>query len=140
MASSVKEITIPVRLDAEAFRRFALFNVFRRQRCWVRPLVFCCIFTAFSVVCLLSGLPQSQLLGGVLLAVGLGLPLVYIGSYLSQIRAQIKKARLKPARLVYTVKLRRLGVHVEQAEGKDRAELPWEKLYAACRVRGAIYL
>ncbi|MBR1407752.1 MAG: hypothetical protein IJ573_02490 [Clostridia bacterium] len=133
------ELVLSVRLGAAEFRRFAVFNTFRRRRAWVRPLLFALIFTGFSLISLLSGKEQGGLLGGVLLAVGLGLPLVYIGSFFSQVSAQIKRAKLKPPRLVYTVRLRRLGVHVQQPQGKD-AEFPWDKLYAACRVRSAIYL
>ena len=133
------ELVLSVRLGAAEFRRFAVFNTFRRRRAWVRPVLFALIFTGFSLVCLLSGKEQGGLLGGVLLAVGLGLPLVYIGNFFSQVSLQIRRAKLKPPRLVYTVKIRRLGVHVQQSGGAE-AEFAWEKLYAACRVRSAVYL
>ena len=132
------EITVPVRMSARDFRRFAVFNTLRHRRAWVRPLVFALIFSALAAVCFVSGRPQSGLLGAVLLACGLGLPLVWLGTFFAQLSAQAKKNGLRQPRLVYTVKLRRLGVHIAK-EGSD-LEVPWDKMYAACRVRGAVYL
>ena len=60
------ELVLSVRLGAAEFRRFAVFNTFRRRRAWVRPLLFALIFTGFSLICLLSGREQGGLLGGVL--------------------------------------------------------------------------
>ena len=136
-----QEIRIPVRLDGALFRRFALFNAFRRQRRWVRPLLFAAIFGGFAAVCFLSGRAQGPLLGTVLLLVGLGLPLVWVAAFLLQVRGQIKQAGLSKARPVYTVVLRPDGLHVHR-EGKDAQalDLPWTKVYAACLVRGCIYL
>ena len=132
------EITVPVRMSARDFRRFAVFNTLRRRRAWLRPLVFALIFSALAAVCFVSGRPQSGLLGAVLLVCGLGLPLVWLGTFFAQLASQAGKNDLKQPRLVYTVKLRRLGVHVSK-EGSD-LEVPWDRMYAACRVRGAVYL
>ena len=72
-------ITVPVRLDAGTFKRFSRFDMFVLRRRWVRPAAFALILMAFAVVALLSGKAQSGLIASVLLAVGLGLPLVYVG-------------------------------------------------------------
>ena len=61
------------RITPETFRAFALFDAFQRQKRWRGPALFALIFSAFAAVCFTLGrdLPQSGLLGGVLLAVGL---------------------------------------------------------------------
>ena len=100
-----REITIHVRLDAKTFRRFCRFDGLWMRRRWARPLVFALLLGAFAAVALLSGREQSGLIAGVLLAVGLGLPLVYIGSFLTQINRQVKRYGLKSPRAVYTVRL-----------------------------------
>ena len=132
------EITIPVRLSAGEFRRFAYFNTFQRQKKWQRPVVFMVIFVVFSLIAFFSGRPQSPLLGGVLLVVGLGLPLSYFGTFFVQVSRQIRSNQLKKPRLVYTLRIRRLGVHIQREQ--EDVELAWEKIYAACRVGKSIYL
>jgi len=133
------QITIPVRLDAAAFRRFSRFDTFRLRKRWRRPAAFALIFAAFAAAALLSRKPQSGLLAGVLLAVGLGLPLVYIGTYLSQVRAQAR--RLDPPRHVYTVVLDFDGIRVENAQRQESPlSLKWRDAPAAFRAKGCIYL
>ena len=115
-------ITIPVRLDAATFRDFALFDVFVVKRHWIRPALFAALFVAFAAAALSLRKAQSGLIAAVLLAVGLGLPVVYAGSFLSQANAQARD-RLDPSRLVYTVILETDGVRVEAPpEGRRNAE------------------
>ena len=101
-----QEIVIPVKLSERTFRRFARFDMLRLRKHWVRPVLFALIFCAFAAVALFSRLPQSGLIAAVLLAVGLGLPIVYIGMFLSQVNLQADKWQLRKGRLVYTVTLR----------------------------------
>ena len=77
------EYTIPVRLDAKTFRRFGNFDMLRLRKKWVRPVLFAVILVAFAFLALLTRKEQSGMIAAVLLVVGLGLPLVYFGSFLS---------------------------------------------------------
>lgn len=139
--SPEKKIVIPVRLDEKTFRRFARFDMFSLRRKWVRPLVFSLILIAFALAALLIRKAQSGMIAAVLLAVGIGLPVVYIGTFLSQVNMQAVRLKLKPARPVYTVTLRESGITVENNRKKeDLLELEWSALQRAFRKKGCIYL
>lgn len=128
------------RITPETFRAFALFDAFRRQKRWRGPLLFAAIFSAFAIVCFTLGrdLAQSGLIGGVLLAVGLGLPLFYILNFLYSVEAQSKKLRLEKKRPVYTVRLDGSGMSVEQ--NGQKAAWPWEELTAVYRLNQCVCL
>ena len=74
-----RAITIPVRLDSRTFKRFALFDAFVVKRHWRGPALFAAVLLGFAALALLLRRAQSGLIAAVLLAVGLGLPFVYIG-------------------------------------------------------------
>ncbi len=134
-------ITIPVRLDAKTFKRFSRFDTFVLRRRWVRPAAFALILVAFALVALLSGKEQSGLIAAVLLAVGLGLPLVYVGTFLSQVSHQAGRLRLDAPRLVYTVTLDFDGVRVvNHLKKEDPQCVKWADTRAAYRKRGCFYL
>lgn len=136
-----KEIVIPVKLDEKTFKKFARFDMFILRKKWVRPVVFSLIMLGFAAVALLVRKEQSGMIAAVLLAVGLGLPLVYAGSFLSQVNMQAVRWKLKPARNVYTVTLRDAGMTVENNQKKeDLLELDWPAVRKACRRKGCIYL
>ena len=135
------EIVIPVSLDERTFKRFALFDMFSLRRKWVRPAVFSVILIAFAFAALLIRKEQSGLIAAVLLTVGLGLPLVYFGSFLSQVNMQAARAKLKPARPVYTVTLRDEGVRiVNDQKEEEPQEAAWSSICQAFRKKGCIYL
>ena len=136
-----KQIHIPVRLDAKTFKRFSRFDTFRLRRRWVRPAVFALILAAFAAIALVSRRPQAGLIAAVLLAVGLGLPLVYFGTYFSQLNAQAERQKLSPARRVYDVTLDFDGVRVENVQVKESPQaLRWDDVWSAWRVKGCVYL
>ena len=136
-----KEIVIPVKLDERTFKRFARFDMFVLRKKWVRPVVFSLIMLFFAAVALLLRKEQSGMIAAVLLVVGLGLPLVYAGSFLSQVNMQAARWKLKPARKVYTVTLRDAGITVENNQKKeDLLELDWPAVRKAYRKKGCIYL
>lgn len=139
--SQTDAITIPVTLDEKTFRRFACFDTLRLRRRWLWPAVFAAILTAFAVIALLSGKAQSGLIAAVLLSVGLGLPLVYFGTFFYQIHREAQRQKLKPSRRVYTVTLAEDGVHVTNNQKKE-AELlvKWPDVKRAWRAKGCIYL
>lgn len=134
-------ITIPVRLDAKTFKRFSLFDAFILRRRWVRPAAFALILVAFAAAALLSGRAQAGMIAAVLLAVGLGLPLVYIGAFLSQVNRQAEQLGLSNPRPVYTVTLDFDGVRaVNNMKKEDAQAVKWPDVQAAFRKKGCIYL
>ena len=134
-------ITIPVRLDAKTFKRFSRFDMFALRRRWVRPAVFALVLAAFAAVALLSGKSQAGLIAAVLLAVGLGLPLTYFGTFLSQVNAQAERLGLDNARPVYTVTLDFDGVKVvNNMKREDVQAVKWPEVQAAFLRKGCIYL
>ena len=138
---SEKEIVIPVRLDGKAFKRFARFDMFRLRRKWVRPAVFSLILIAFAFAALLARKAQSGMIAAVLLVIGIGLPIVYVGSFLSQVNMQALRRGLKSPRAVYTVTLRENGIRVENNQKKeDPLEMEWSSVQKAFRKKGCIYL
>ena len=139
--SAEKTIVIPVRLDEKTFKRFARFDMFSRRKKWIRPAVFALILIVFAVAALLVRKEQSGLIAAVLLVVGLGLPFVYIGTFLSQVNMQAVSRKLKPARYVYTVTLGGEGVTAkDNGKNEETPVIPWEKIQKAFRRKGCIYL
>ena len=139
--SSERNITIPVRLDEKTFKRFARFDMFTLRKRWVRPVIFSAILIAFAVVALLTKKAQSGMIAAVLLAVGIGLPVVYFGSFFSQVNMQALQQKLKPPRNVYTVTLREEGIRVENNQRQeDVLEMEWTAVQKAFRRKGCIYL
>ena len=136
-----KTITIPVKLDEKTFKRFARFDMFRLRKRWVKPVVFSLILIAFAVLALFLGKSQSGLIAAVLLAVGLGLPLVWFGSFLSQVNLQAVKQKLNPPRIVYTVSLAEDRLLVKNNRNKEETlVLEWNKIPQAFRAKGCVYL
>ena len=138
---SEKEIVIPVQLDEKTFRRFARFDMFALRKKWVRPAVFALILITAAFIALLLRKEQSGMIAAVLLVVGIGLPLVYIGTFISQVNTQALRAKLKPARRVYTVTLREEGIRVINNQKKeDPLETDWPSVQRAFLRKGCTYL
>ena len=136
-----QDITVPVKLDEKTFKRFARFDMLYLRRRWVRPAVFALILIVFAVIALLTGREQSGMIAAVLLAVGIGLPVVYVGGFLSQVNMQAVQHRLKPPRKVYTVRMGDNGITVENNQQKEQAlQLAWKDIPQAFRARKCIYL
>lgn len=138
-------ITIPVKIDAKAFRRFAAFDTLYRQKRLKLPLIFAAIMLAFSVVCFMlnNGSNQAYLLGGVLLAVGLGLPAVYFGVYFHSVSQQAKQLKLQTPQLVYTLELSgaKDGVKIVSAKQEGgEVRRRWDSLYGVYRTKDSMYL
>ena len=130
-------ITIPVRLDEKTFKRFARFDMFTLRKKWVRPVIFSLILIAFAFVALLTRKAQSGMIAAVLLTVGIGLPVVYFGSFFSQVNMQALQQKLKPPRSVYTVTLREEGIRVENNQREEEAlEMEWAAVQKAFRRKG----
>ena len=141
MSSPENEIVIRVKLDEKTFKRFARFDMLVLRKRWIRPMAFALILIVFSAVALFTGKAQSGLIAAVLLTVGLGLPLVYIGSFLSQVNLQAMRQRLSPPRGVYTVRMHAGGVVVTNDQKQEEPlSLPWQDVRQAIRVKGCVYL
>ena len=137
----IRDIVIPVKLDGKTFRRFARFDMLRLRKRWVRPAVFALILCAFAFVALWTRLPESGLIAAVLLAVGLGLPVVYIGMFLSQVNVQAEKLGLGKGKQVYTVTLRTRDFSVvNHLKPGETVTVPWQDAGQAFRMKGCVYL
>lgn len=135
-----ESITVHVELDAKTFRSFAWFDAFSRQKRWRSPALFAAILLAFAAVCFLmrGRAEQATLLGGVLTAVGLILPLGYFLQFYVSLRDQIKRFGLSESKEVYSLAFS--PEHVLVTNGKEETALAWDSLFAAYRRRGCIYL
>ena len=131
-------MTIHSKITPDQFREFALFDIFSHQKRWRGPLLFAAILT-FSAAIAFSRMETTRgagLLGGVLLAVGLGLPLVYFGNFFLSVK---NRSRMFTGTVTaYTVELEETGVTVTK-EGQ-RAEYPWSSLQGAYRLNTLIVL
>ena len=138
--SSARQITLEGNIDRRSFLRFALFDSFIRKKGWRNPLLFALILSGFAAVCFAAQKtrPQAALLGGVLLGVGLLLPLLWIGMYIASVLQQAKRSGLSPARVQYTVTLSPEKIHV--ANAREEADFLWDDVDRAYRVKGCIYL
>ena len=138
---SRQSIVVPVRLDEKTFRRFARFDMLRLRKRWVKPALFALILCAFAFVALISRRPQSGMIAAVLLAVGLGLPIVYVGMFLSQVSLQAEKWKLGKGRPVYTVTLRSRDFTVlSDQKARETVTVEWKDAAQAFRMPGCIYL
>lgn len=139
-------LSVPVQLDTGMFRDFALFDVLQRQKRWKRPLLFAVLMLAFAAICFSQvGVREgAALLGGVLTAVALGLPLVYFGMFFRSVSLQAKKMGLSTPKSVYRVELGPDGVGMWPAGQQDKAQPAashdWESVYGAWRTAQAVYL
>ena len=137
-------ITAASRIDAKTFRRFAYFDTFSLKKSYRKPLGFAAIMLAFSLCCfvLLREKPQARLIGGVLLGVGIVLPLAYFASFALSVRTQVKTMKLTTAREAYKLTMtdQSEGLEIVSADGKERVKLKWKQVYGAYRVKGCIYL
>ena len=142
MKKKQPSIYVPVQIDAAAFRRFALFDTFQRKKQWRRPAVFAAILGVSAALCY-SRYPQegALLLGSILLALGLGLPLLWYLTYEHSLHAQSKKmGLLRSPRRAYTLVFQDEGIQVSQDLGKSFTPVPWASVTAVYRRSDITYL
>ncbi len=133
------------RIDGKTFRKFGMFDVIVHQKRYRAPALFAGIMTIFAFICYgMNGrAQQAVLLGNVLLGIGVVLPVVYFGTYYASLWTQAAKLKLDTPKHVYTVSMTDGpgGVAVEAANGRGQVlRLAWDKLFAAYRVKGCVYL
>lgn len=133
-------VTVKCRIDKKTFRRFALFDAFRLKKRARLPLLFLLIMTVFSVICYVSGKNESWLIGSVLLLIGLGMPAVYFGSYISGVNKQADQLKMDKPRAMYTLQLSPDGVNIHNdLKAEENVSLPWDKVWGVVFVRDAVY-
>lgn len=130
--------TIGSHVTPEVFREFAWFDMLYQQRRYRAPVLFTAIMAASAAVCgLMSGRVRGAgLLGGVLLGVGLILPLGWLLSFHLSIRAESGRLKLAQAPVAYTLRLTDQSLTVSKDD--ERVEFAWDKLLRACRLRRSI--
>ena len=135
-----EKLTVAARIDGRTFVRFAAFDTLVRKRAWRNPLLFALILSAFAAVCFCArgSHAQAALPGGVLLTVGLLLPLVWFGSFFASASKQAKRSGLSADRVQYYVTLSPEAIHV--TKGGEAADFSWQDVHMAYRTGGCIYL
>lgn len=133
-------LTIACHIDRKTFTRFAVYDSLIRKKAWRNPLLFAMILSAFAAVCFAGRKTHAQavLLGGVLLGVGLLLPLVWFGMFFASVRRQAKRSGLSGDTAQYFVTLSPEEIHVEK--GREAADFAWADVHMACRTKDCIYL
>lgn len=137
-------ISVSVQMTPKNFRDFRVFDVFRHQKAWKRPLIFAVILLTSAVICLsqVGKREGALLLTVVLTVVALGLPGVYFGTFFHQLSQIIKKMKLPQP--FYRVELSGDGVAVWLAGEQDKPaptyQYPWADVLCAYRTADAIYL
>lgn len=138
---SVSSVQYHVHMDQKTFRSFAAFDIFRLKKRARLPIFFFCIMTAFAAVALCSGKPQSGLIAGVLWAIGIGMPAVYVCTFLWQVKKQGQTLKLDTRPAVYTVTLAHDGICVHNdLRSEADLRLEWERLYRVIRRKSCFYL
>lgn len=136
-----KKIQICVRLDAAGYRRYCAFDTFRLRRRWYWPAMISMVLITASVAGLLRFVPMSEGVSGVLMGLGLAIPMLCFGLYFIQIEVQCARLKLKDAPAIYTLFLSREGVRIVNARKSEApVELPWDGFWAAFRRPDCIYL
>ena len=127
-----RPVTIQSFIDARLFSDFAWFDLLCVQRRWRRPAIFAVFFAAVSLVAFSRAdrVEHAALLGGVLLAVGLGLPLAYFGGFYLSVRRQSAAFTGKDAAYVITLDARGMSV----SKGKQSAAFLWKQLDSVHRL------
>lgn len=134
-------MTIEVILTAEAFRRFTIFDLLRRRKLWRSPATFAAILTACAGICfLMHHVDGAVMLGSVLLAVGLGMPVIYFFNFFSSLRKQIITLGLTRPQLVYTLNLTAKAQGIAVKNDREHAEYTWSKIHHVYRDLIATYL
>ena len=140
MKDTPNTLTIACKIDRKTFTRFAVYDTLIRKKGWRNPVLFALIMSAFAAVCFFVRKTHAQatLLGGVLLGVGLVLPIVWFGMFFASVRRQAKRSGLSPDTVQYTVTLSEEKIHV--TKGKEAVDFQWQDVHLARREKGCIYL
>ena len=135
------DIHIRVRLSARQFRAYCAFDTFRIRRRHLPALIITAILLTLGVADLLFVKGSSGTVAGLLIGLGLAVPMVVFGLYIIQIETQVSRQGLSSSPEVYSLRMNPDGVTVSGLHrSAGSTTLTWYQLWAAYRVRGAIYL
>lgn len=138
-----EKITVASKIDEKTFCRFAIFDTLKLRKRWISPAIFAGILLFCSLLCFLQRhrAEQAELLALVLMAVALGVPGVYFGTFFHSLKVQSNKLRLQKGRLSYTVVLSQKGVQVTSAKsGGGHISYNWNQIFGVYQKPGCIYL
>lgn len=125
---------IEVIMTEEIFRRFTMFDLFRRRKVWKKPAIWAAILCTSAVICFVMGhVRGAKLLGTVLLLVGLGLPMSYFATFASSMKQQIVNQGLKRPKLVYTLELSEKAKGISVSNETEQAAYEWKKIHHVYR-------
>ena len=133
-------LTMVGNIDKKTFSRFAVYDSLGRKKGWRSPVLFALILSAFAGICFAGRETHEQavLLGGVLLGVGLVLPLVWFGMFFASVNRQAKLSGLAIDKAQYLVTFSPEKIHV--TKGKEAADFAWDQVHLVHRAKGCIYL
>lgn len=134
-AAVQKELKIEARITPEAFREYSYFDIFTRRKRYRGPLLFFLILAVSAGICFtqVGRRDSAAFLGGVLLAVGLGLPVVYFASFFSSVRRNAKLLAQKKIAAAYTVLLNSAGVVIPA--GEKTLTYAWDAVFYVYRLQ-----
>lgn len=141
-----KTVEVTVKITAQNYREFVMFNLLRHQKSWVRPAIFAAIMLAAAGICLSQvGIRQGAgLLCAVLSIIGLGMPIVYFATFMYNMSRQFKAMEKAGPTTAYRLRLTGEGLDVWVVGELDRQQpsqqYPWAKQRIAYRTGSAIYL
>lgn len=125
---------IEVIMTEEIFRRFTMFDLFRRKKVWKRPVIWAVILCVSAAICFVMGhVRGAKLLGSVLLIAGLGLPLSYFATFASSMKQQVLTQGLKRPKHVYTLVLTERAKGIGVSNETEQADYEWKKIHHVYR-------
>lgn len=132
-------MTIEVDLTAEEFKRFSLFDTFRRRKMWRSPVTFASILSFCALICyLMHHVEGAVMLGSVLLLVGLGMPITYFTAFFTSLNKQARTLGLP--KVVYSLCLTEKSNGIAIENDHEQADYKWKDVYHVYRGKTATYL
>lgn len=134
-------MNIEVYMNEAVFRRFTMFDILQRRKQWRSPVLFTGILSFCACICFAFHRKDGAvMLGIVLLAVGVGLSLIYALNFLLSLNKRILDLHLKTPQLVYTLCLTSEPNGIGVDNGREHACYSWAQIYHAYRDANATYL
>lgn len=132
-------MTIEVNLTAEEFKRFSLFDTFRRRKMWRAPVTFASILSFCALICyLMHHVEGAVMLGSVLLLVGLGMPISYFVAFFISLARQVQSLGLP--KKVYALYLTEKSNGIAIENDHEHADYKWKDVFHVYRCKSATYL
>ena len=132
-------MTIEVNLTAEEFKRFSLFDTFRRRKMWRAPVTFASILSVSALICfIMHQVEGAVMLGSVLLLVGLGMPISYFTAFFTSLGRQVQSLGLP--KKVYALYLTEKSNGIAIENDREHADYKWKDVFHVYRYKTATYL